>query len=120
MSFGTAGWPPAISVATALAHALACALAENADFGMPPAIQASPMTWILRTNLDSNVTGSIAHHPLLSAAPAIVAIWPAFCGGITFATCAVYLSKYVISVLVDGSTEVTLTPCESETHSAMS
>src|SRR5258708_16386031 len=87
---------------------------------MPPAIQESQTTWLVLSNLDSRVAGSIPHHPLFSAAPAIAAIWPAFCGGITFATCAVYLSKSMISVLVDGSTEVTLPPCESETHSTMS
>ena len=77
------------------------------------------MTWTFGADQDSNVTGSMAHHPVLSAAPAIAAIRPAFCGGITLATCAVCLPKSVISVLVDGSTEVTLPPCDSDTHSIM-
>ena len=61
--------------------------AADADFGMPPPKQASPMTWILGTSFEAKVTGSIGHQPVLSAAPAISAMRPAFCGGMTLATC---------------------------------
>jgi hypothetical protein len=64
ISFGWLGvWPPS-SRTTAAAHALACALAENADFGMLPAMLASPTTWTLATRFDSKVTGSIGHQPV--------------------------------------------------------
>jgi hypothetical protein len=56
---------------------------------------------------------------VLSVAPAIVAMRPARCGGMTLATCAVWLPKSVISVLVAVSTAFTLPPCDSETHSIM-
>src|SRR3977135_1645089 len=69
------------------------------------------------TDLDSNVTGSMAHQPVLSATPAIPAMRPALCGGMTFATCAVWLPKSVISVLVDESTALTLPPCDRDIHS---
>src|SRR4051794_6464333 len=103
----------------ALAQALACVSAANAAFGTAPPMQASPMTWMLGADQDSNVSGSMAHQPVLSAAPASAAMRPAFCGGITLATAAVCRWKSVISVLVDGSTEVTLPPCDSPTHSIM-
>ena len=44
------------------------------------------MTWILGTSVEAKVTGSIGHQPVLSAAPAISAMRPALCGGITLAT----------------------------------
>src|SRR4026207_883237 len=100
---------------------------------MAPARQASPMTWMFGADLDSKVTGSIAHQPVLSVAPAISAMRPARCGGIqlapwaaggaarwggiTLATWAGWLPKSVISVLVAGSTAFTLPPCDSDTHS---
>ena len=92
------GWP-ASSLTMAAAHTLACALAENADFGMPPAMVASPSTWMLGTRLDSNVTGSIGHQPVASATPATSAMRPAFCGGMTLATAALCLPKSVTSVI---------------------
>ena len=46
------------------------------------------MTWILGTSFEANVTGSIGHQPVWSAAPAMAAMRPAFCGGMTLATCA--------------------------------
>src|SRR5262249_60940127 len=85
MSLGSYGLPPVRSLATAAAQTLAWALAEKADFGMAPAIEASPMTWMLGCSLDSNVAGSIGHQPLRSAAPALSAMRPAFCGGVTLA-----------------------------------
>jgi len=41
---GMDGVAPARSVATAAAHTFACEFAANADFGIPPAIAASPIT----------------------------------------------------------------------------
>src|SRR5260370_20676224 len=93
MSLGSSGVPPARSFATAAAQTLAWALAENADFGIAPAIEASPTTWILGCNLDSNVTASIGHQPVRSATPTISAMRPAFCGGMTFATSALWRAK---------------------------
>ena len=84
---------------------------------MAPARQASPMTWMFGADFDSKLTGSIAHQPVLSVAPAISAMRPARCGGMTLATWAVWLPKSVISVLVAGSTAFTLPPCESDIHS---
>src|SRR5439155_11346576 len=119
MSLGSSGVLPATSLATAAAQTLAWALAEKADFGIAPAIEASPMTWMLGCNLDSKVAGSIGHQPVRSATAAISAIWPAFCGGMTFATSALCLSKSVTSVIAPTSTEVTLPPFDNETHSRL-
>ena len=88
ISFGVDGVPPVSSVATAAAHVLACELAANADFGIAPAIAASPMTWIRGCSFDSNVTGSIGHQPVRSATPVTSAMRPAFCGGMMLATFA--------------------------------
>src|SRR6476619_284460 len=99
MSLGSSGLPPASSFATAAAHTLAWAFAENADFGIAPAIEASPTTWTLGCSLDSNVAGSIGHHPVRSATPALCR------------------PKSVTSVIAPTSTEVTLPPLESDTHS---
>src|SRR5499425_3354127 len=117
MSLGSPGLPPASSVATAAAQTLACAFAENADVGMAPAIEASPMTWTLGCSLDSNVAGSIGHQPVRSVAPAISAMRAAFCGGMTLATSALYRPKSAKSVIEPTSTEVTLPPFDSDTHS---
>src|SRR2546430_16597282 len=86
MSLGADGVAPARSRATAAAHVLACELAANADFGIAPAMAASPMTWIRGCNFDSHVTGSIGHQPVPAATPATSALRPAFCGGMTLAT----------------------------------
>src|SRR3954447_1734307 len=117
MSFGSAGVAPLSRAAIAAAQTLAWALAVNADFGIAPAIEASPMTWMFGCSLDSNVAGSIGHHPVQSAARAISAIRPAFWGGMTLATSALWRAKSVTSVMAPGSTEVTLPPLESDTHS---
>src|SRR5260221_5148600 len=119
MSLGLGGVRPARSFGTAAAQTLAWALAENADFGIAPAIEASPTTWILGCNLDSNVTASIGHQPVRSATPTISAMRPAFCGGMTFATSALWRSKSVISVIAPTSTEVTLPPFDNDTHSRL-
>jgi hypothetical protein len=86
---GVSGDLPDSMFTTAAAQALPCACAADADFGMPPAIAASPMTWMLGTSFEAKLVGSIGHQPVLSAAPAISAMRPAFCGGITLATWAV-------------------------------
>src|SRR2546421_3231238 len=104
-------------MATAAAQTLACAFAENADFGIAPMIAASPITWMFGTSFDSNVTGSTGHQPERSATPAACAIAPARCGGITLATSALWVPKSVTSVLVAASTELTLPPLDSDTHS---
>jgi hypothetical protein len=44
ISLGVEGTAPVRSRATAAAHVLACEFAANADFGIAPAIAASPMT----------------------------------------------------------------------------
>src|SRR5271155_5871523 len=119
MSFGVSGFSPRASFATATAQTLAWALAAKADFGIAPAMQASPTTWMPGTMRDSNVTGSVGHQPERSVAPAISAMRPAFCGGMTLATSALYLSKSVARVMVAGSTEATLPPMESDTHSIL-
>src|ERR1700746_114265 len=108
-----------MSFATAAAQTLACALAENADFGIAPAIEASPTTWTLGCSLDSNVAGSIGHQPLRSATPAISAMRAAFCGGMTFATSALWRPKSVTRVISATATEVTLPPFDSDTHSRL-
>ena len=95
MSFGSAGVPPLSRAATAAAQTLAWALAANADFGMAPAIAASPMTWMFGCSFDSNVTGSIGHQPVRSATPAASAMRPARCGGMTLATAAWWRPKSV-------------------------
>src|SRR5262249_3980509 len=108
---------PATSFATAAAQTLAWALAENADFGIAPAIEASPMTWTFGCSLDSNVAGSIGHQPVRSAAPALSAMRAACRGEMTWATSALCRPKSVTSVIAPTSTEVTLPPLDSDTHS---
>src|SRR5262249_49368884 len=98
---------------------LAWALAENADFGIAPAIAASPTTCMLGCSLDSKVAGSIGHQPGRSATPAISAMRPAFCGGMTFATPALCRAKTGNSVIAPTSTEVTLPPFDNDTHSRL-
>src|SRR5262249_6020501 len=117
MSLGSPGLPPASSFATAAAHTLAWAFAENADFGIAPAIEASPMTWTLGCSLDSNVAGSIGHQPVRSAAPAISAMRAAFRGGRTWATSALWGPNSVPRVIAPTSPEVPLPPLDSDTHS---
>ena len=56
----------------ATAATLACAFAENPDFGIAPAIVASPTTWMSLTSRDSNVCGFTGTQPLASVTP----IWP--------------------------------------------
>src|SRR5580704_13461538 len=113
MSFGSLGFSPRASLAAAAAQALACELAANADFGIAPAIAASPMIWMFGFKRDSKVTGSIGHQPLRSAAPASSAMRPALWGGMTLATFALCWAKSVASVLVAASTELTLPPLDS-------
>src|SRR5215471_14843987 len=117
MSLPDVGVSPASIVATAAAQALPWALAAKADFAMAPLIAASPITWMFRCNDDSKVTGSIGHQPVRSATPAACAIAPAFCGGTTLATAAVWRAKSVTSVLVAGSTLITLPSFDRGTHS---
>src|SRR2546427_12455282 len=93
MSLGSSGLPPASSFATAAAHTLAWAFAENADFGIAPAIEASPTTWTLGCSLDSNVAGAIGHQPVRSATPALSAVRAALCGGMTIAESALWRAE---------------------------
>ena len=53
-----------------------------------------------------------------SVTPASLAIRPAFCGGMTLATAALWRPKSVMSVFDSSSTAVTLPPAESGTHSS--
>src|SRR5215831_15617745 len=117
MSLGSPGLSPVSSFATAAAQTFAWALAENADFGMAPAIEASATTWMLGCSLDSNVAGSIGHQPVRSATPAVSAMRAAFCGGMTLATSALCRAKSVTSVIAQTSTEVTLPPFDNDIHS---
>src|ERR1700722_5834341 len=117
MSFGVSGFSPRASFAPATAQTLACEFAANADFGIAPAMAASPMTWMFGTCFDSKVTGPIGHQPERSVAPATSAVRPAFCGVMRLAAEALTLSKSVETVLVAGWTEETLPPIDSETHS---
>src|ERR1700751_591367 len=119
MSLGSSGLPPAGSFTTAAAHALAWAFAENADFGIAPAIEASPTTWTLGCSLDSNVAGVIWHQPARAGTPAISAMRAPFCGGMTLGTSALWRPKSVTSVIAATSTEVTFPPLESDTHSRL-
>src|SRR4051794_6804477 len=102
---------------TAAAQTFAWALAAKADFGIAPAIAASPMTWISGCNIEAKVAGSIGHQTERSATPASSAICPARCGGITLATSALYVEKSVVSVSAAGSTKTTFPPDDSGTHS---
>src|ERR1700730_5278225 len=101
----------------AAAQTLACALAANPAFGIAPAMQASPMTWILGCRVDSKLNDSTGHQPVRSATPAISAMRPAFCGGTILATAAWYLAKSVSTVMDAASTCVTLPRDDSDTHS---
>src|SRR5262245_50648110 len=116
MSLGSSCFSPRTSFATAAAQTFAWALAENADFGMAPAIEASAMTWILGRSLDSNVAGSIGHQPVRSATPAVSAMRAAFCGGMTLATSALCRAKSVTSVIAPTPTEVTWPPFDNDIH----
>jgi len=52
--------------------------------------------------VDSKATGSTGHQPVRSATPARAAMAPAFCGGITLATAALWRAKSVTKVRVEG------------------
>src|SRR5262249_41642897 len=119
MSLGSSGLAPASSLATAAAQTLAWAFAANADFGIAPAIDASPMTWTFGCSFDSNVAGSIGHQPVRSAAPAVSTIPPAFWGGMTLATSALWRPKSGTSVISPTSPDVTLPPFDSDAHSRL-
>src|SRR5260370_41991347 len=99
--------PPASNVATAAAQALAWALAAKADFGIAPAIAASPITWMSGCKVEAKLTGSIGHQPLRSATPASPAMRAAFCGGTIGATSALWVAKSVVKVIAPGATDVT-------------
>src|ERR1700746_4226109 len=99
-----------MSFATAAAQTLACALAENADFGIAPAIEASPTTWTLGCSLDSNVAGSIGHQPVRSATPAISAMRAAFCGGMTLGTSALWRAETGERVIAAAAAEGVFPP----------
>src|SRR4051794_13012230 len=101
------------------AQILACEFAADAERGIAPASAASPMTCMFDCNLDSNVTGSTGHQPVRSATPAISAARPAFCGGMMLATSAWYLSKSVETVRLATSTDASVPPTETDTHSIM-
>ena len=79
----------------------------------------SPMTWMPGCRVDSKATGSTGHQPVRSATPAFWAMVPAFCGGMMLATAALWRAKSVTKVRVEGSTDVTLPPWLSDTHSMM-
>src|SRR5260370_10404273 len=118
MGWGWGGVRPRMGCASAAAQTLAGEFAAKADLGMPPAIAASPMTWIFGCKLEAKLTGSIGHHPVRSATPASSAMRAALCGGMTLATSALYVSKSVASVIAAASTDVTLPPDDSDTHSS--
>ena len=61
--------PSASSTATAAAQTLAWAFAAKADFGIAPAIAASPITWMFGCRVEAKLTGSIGHQPVRSATP---------------------------------------------------
>ncbi len=103
----------------AAAQTLPCAAATKADLDTPLISVASPSTWMSFCKVDSNAIGSTLHQPVRSLTPAPAAMAAAFCGGITLATATLYLSKSVTSVIVDGSTEVTLPPWLSGTLSTI-
>ncbi len=105
MSLGSAGGWPASSRTIAAAHTLAWALAENADFGMAPAMMASPIRWMLGTSLDSNVTGSIGHQPVRSATPATLGDAAGLLRRDHVGDAALCLPNSVTSVISAGSTE---------------
>src|SRR5215470_12884017 len=106
MSLGWLGGSPASSFTIAAAQTFACALAANADLGMPPAMIASPSTWMFGTRLDSNVTGSIGHQPVLSATPATWARRAALREGVTLAPITLWTTTSEVNGLSDGSTNV--------------
>ena len=101
----------------AAAQSAPCECAAEAERGIAPAIAASPITWMFFCSFDSNVTGSTGHQPVRSATWARSAAWPAFCGGMTLATDALYLSKSVTSVLLAASIDDSEPPLDSPTHS---
>src|SRR5262249_33918983 len=90
-------------------------------------IAASPMTWILGCSGDSNVIGSIGHHPARSATPATSAIRPARCGGVVLAGGGLWGLKKggrgTAPVAADGALPAprthhpSVTPADSDTHS---
>ena len=54
-----------------MAATLAWLLAENADFGMSPGMQASPTTKMLASILDCMLSGSIGQKPDLVGEPGL-------------------------------------------------
>src|SRR3981081_1203882 len=108
---------PVSTDARAKAHAFAWLFAEKADFGISPAMIASPTRWMLGCSVDSNVTGSTGHHPDRSARPICCARCPAFWAGMTLATAALTVSSAVITERALTSTALTPPVNSAGSHS---
>jgi hypothetical protein len=111
ISAGETGSRPFISATRFMAATLPWELAENADLGMAPALQASPITWMPGTRCDSKLTWFTGHHFRSSpTSPAWWAIAPAFWGGIRFTTSPFTVSTPVSTVRVPVLILATLLP----------
>src|SRR3954468_9273029 len=102
-----AGLPARLS-RIAAAATLPCALADEPDFGIAPAIEASPMTWTFVALVAAKVMGSTGHHPLSPGGAADCAMAPAGCGGMMLTTSPFWLPKPHFTVIAAGSTLSTL------------
>src|SRR5215212_10677949 len=101
---------PARLARIAAAATLPCALADEPDLGIAPAIEASPMTWTFSALVEAKVMGSTGHHPLSAERPADRAMAPARCGGMRLTTSPFWLPKPHFTVIAAGSTLSTLPP----------
>src|SRR5262245_30099200 len=97
--FNSAGAGAALPARLAATAALACALAEEPDLGIAPAIEASPTTWMFAALVEANVMGSTGHQPLSAVSPEACAMAPARCGGIRLTTSPFWLPKPVFTVI---------------------
>ena len=115
------GSRPARSAVMAAAATLACALAQKPDLGIGAAMVASPRTYTPGTWTDSNRSARTGTQPVSSVTPARSAISPAFCGGMTFSTSALWrVPKAVRAVRVLASTSTTSPSSLWPTHSIIS
>ena len=102
-----------------MAATLAWLFAEKPDFGMSPGMLASPTTQTPSAFCEAMLAGTIGHQPLSLVSPAMCAISPARCAGMTLATAASWVSPPAVRVMALASTAVTLPPNSSGIHSTM-
>lgn len=110
---------PVSSPRMAMAATLAWELAEKADLGMSPWAELSPSTQTLASSFDCIEAGSTGAQPLSSVTPAIWAILPAICPGMTLQTSTFCTSPSTTTSIAAGRTSTEPPPKSGPTQVTM-